>query len=159
MTASLYDVTKRGFIGGTIGTASVGAPPAPRRPPPAQAHQHRRQQNRLTSFSKSTAIACLEPRTSLLDALRENVGLMGTETGCDRGACGACTVQVDGRRVVSCLTLAAHCHGKSITTIEGLAIGDTSHHAEIHEWMSGNICRCRAHPNIVAAIRDVSLAD
>ena len=134
----------------------------------------------------------IEPRTSLLDALREFAGLTGTKKGCDRGACGACTVHVDGRRVVSCLTLAARCQGKAITTIEGLAVGDELHpmqaafiahdglqcgyctpgqimsavalvdegHAgsddEIREWMSGNICRCGAYPNIVAAVRQVA---
>jgi xanthine dehydrogenase YagT iron-sulfur-binding subunit len=132
----------------------------------------------------------VEPRTSLLDALREHAGLTGTKKGCDRGACGACTVHIDGRRVLSCLTLAARCQGKAITTIEGLAGGDELHpvqaaflqhdgfqcgyctpgqimsaaaliqeghtgsDGEIREWMSGNICRCGAYPNIVAAIRD-----
>ena len=69
----------------------------------------------------------VEPRTSLLDALREQIGLTGTKKGCDRGACGACTVRIDDRRVVSCLTLAARCQGKRITTIEGLA-----HNGELH---------------------------
>jgi xanthine dehydrogenase YagT iron-sulfur-binding subunit len=134
----------------------------------------------------------IDPRTSLLDALREQAGLTGTKKGCDRGACGACTVHIDDRRVLSCLTLAARCQGKAITTIEGLAAGDDLHpvqaaflhhdgfqcgyctpgqimsaaalikeghagsDAEIREWMSGNICRCGAYPNIVAAIRDAS---
>ncbi|WP_158742500.1 (2Fe-2S)-binding protein [Acidisphaera sp. L21] len=69
----------------------------------------------------------LEPRTSLLDALREYAGLTGTKKGCDRGSCGACTVHIDGRRVVSCLTLAARAQGKAVTTIEGLASGDDLH--------------------------------
>jgi xanthine dehydrogenase YagT iron-sulfur-binding subunit len=134
----------------------------------------------------------IDPRTSLLDALREQAGLTGTKKGCDRGACGACTVHIDGRRVLSCLTLAARCQGKAITTIEGLSAGEDLHpvqaaflhhdgfqcgyctpgqimsgaalikeghagsDAEIREWMSGNICRCGAYPNIVAAIRDAS---
>jgi xanthine dehydrogenase YagT iron-sulfur-binding subunit len=134
----------------------------------------------------------VEPRTSLLDALREQAGLTGTKKGCDRGACGACTVHIDGRRVVSCLTLAARCQNRAITTIEGLAVNGELHpmqaaflhhdglqcgyctpgqimsavalmheghggsDAEIREWMSGNICRCGAYPNIVAAIRDVA---
>jgi xanthine dehydrogenase YagT iron-sulfur-binding subunit len=134
----------------------------------------------------------VEPRTSLLDALREQAGLTGTKKGCDRGACGACTVHIDGRRVVSCLTLAARCQNRAITTIEGLAVngelhpmqsaflhhdglqcgyctpgqimsavalmqeGHSGSDAEVREWMSGNICRCGAYPNIVAAIRDVA---
>ena len=134
----------------------------------------------------------VDPRTSLLDALREQAGLTGTKKGCDRGACGACTVHIDGRRVLSCLTLAARCQGKAITTIEGLGAGNDLHpvqaaflhhdgfqcgyctpgqimsaaalikeghassDAEIREWMSGNICRCGAYPNIVAAIRDAA---
>ena len=69
----------------------------------------------------------VEPRTSLLDALREQAGLTGTKKGCDRGSCGACTVHIDGRRMNACLTLAARCHGKSVTTIEGLATGDELH--------------------------------
>ena len=132
----------------------------------------------------------VDPRTSLLDALREQVGLTGTKKGCDRGACGACTVHIDGHRILSCLTLAARCDGKAIMTVEGLAGENELHpvqaaflrhdgfqcgyctpgqimsavaliqegHAgsdrEIREWMSGNICRCGAYPNIVAAIRE-----
>jgi xanthine dehydrogenase YagT iron-sulfur-binding subunit len=134
----------------------------------------------------------VDQRTTLLDALREYAGLTGTKKGCDRGACGACTVHLDGRRILSCLTLASRCQGKEITTIEGLAAGEKLHpvqtafiehdglqcgyctpgqimsaaalikegHAgsdrEIREWMSGNICRCGAYPNIVAAIRQAA---
>jgi xanthine dehydrogenase YagT iron-sulfur-binding subunit len=143
-------------------------------------------------INDSSVRLSVDPRASLLDALREQAGLTGTKKGCDRGACGACTVHIDGRRVVSCLTLAARCQGKAITTIEGLGAGDDLHpvqaaflhhdgfqcgyctpgqimsavalikegHAgsdtEIREWMSGNICRCGAYPNIVAAIRDAA---
>ncbi|CNF31407.1 Carbon monoxyde dehydrogenase (Small chain)%2C CoxS_1 [Mycobacterium tuberculosis] len=133
----------------------------------------------------------IEPRVSLLDALREHLGLTGSKKGCDQGTCGACTVWVDGRRVLACLTLAVVCDGREVTTIEGLApdgalhpmqrafvdrdafqcgfctpgqimsavaLLDEGHAAddrEIAEWMSGNICRCTAYPNIRAAIRDV----
>jgi xanthine dehydrogenase YagT iron-sulfur-binding subunit len=133
----------------------------------------------------------LEPRVSLLDALREHLGLTGTKKGCDEGTCGACTVWIDGRRVLACLTLAVAAEGHDVATIEGLADGDTLHpmqqafidqdafqcgyctpgqimsavklieegHAStdeaIAEFMSGNICRCAAYPNIRAAIRQV----
>jgi xanthine dehydrogenase YagT iron-sulfur-binding subunit len=133
----------------------------------------------------------IEPRVSLLDALREHLGLTGSKKGCDQGTCGACTVWVDGRRVLACLTLAVTCEGHEVTTIEGLsaegdlhpmqaafidqdafqcgyctpgqimsavALLDEGHAADdgqIREWMSGNICRCAAYPNIRAAIRDV----
>ncbi|RZS36432.1 xanthine dehydrogenase YagT iron-sulfur-binding subunit [Herbihabitans rhizosphaerae] len=134
----------------------------------------------------------VEPRVTLLDALRERLDLTGTKKGCDQGACGACTVLVDGERVNACLTLAIMVRDKEITTIEGLARGDrlspvqeafldrdafqcgyctpgqivsataliaeghTRSAEEIREWMSGNICRCAAYPNIVAAIEDVA---
>src|SRR5499433_2739645 len=131
----------------------------------------------------------LDPRSTLLDVLREHLDLTGTKKGCDQGQCGACTVLVDGRRVVSCLTLAVMQHGASITTIEGLAKDGVLHPLqqafidhdafqcgyctpgqicsaaglmaegkaktadEIRELMSGNICRCGAYTNIVAAIQ------
>jgi xanthine dehydrogenase YagT iron-sulfur-binding subunit len=133
----------------------------------------------------------IDPRVTLLDALREHLHLTGTKKGCDHGQCGACTVLVDGRRIYACLTLAVMHAGSAVTTIEGLAHDDKLHplqaafiahdayqcgyctsgqicsgvgllaenhahsDAEIRELMSGNICRCGAYPNIVAAIRDV----
>jgi xanthine dehydrogenase YagT iron-sulfur-binding subunit len=133
----------------------------------------------------------LEPRVSLLDLLREHLDLTGSKKGCDQGTCGACTVWIDGRRVLSCLTLAIAASGHEIVTIEGLADGDELHpmqrafiehdafqcgyctpgqimsavklieegnattEEDIREFMSGNICRCAAYPNIRAAIRQV----
>ena len=134
----------------------------------------------------------VETRVTLLDALRDHMGLPGTKKGCDHGTCGACTVHIDGQRVLSCLTLTAMAQGHEITTIEGLAQGDALHpvqqafvdcdgfqcgfctpgqimsavacihedhlHSddEIREWMSGNICRCAAYPNILAAVKQAS---
>ena len=134
----------------------------------------------------------VEPRVTLLDLLREQLHLTGTKKGCDLGQCGACTVHVDGKRVLSCLTLAVMTDGKKVTTIEGLASGDDLHpmqeafikhdgfqcgyctpgqimsavaciaeghatsDADIREYMSGNICRCGAYPNIVDAIKEVA---
>jgi xanthine dehydrogenase YagT iron-sulfur-binding subunit len=133
----------------------------------------------------------VEPRVTLLDLLREQLHLTGTKKGCDYGQCGACTVHADGKRVLSCLSLAIMQDGKKITTIEGLAKDDELHpmqdafirhdgfqcgyctpgqimsavaciregHAnneeEIRQYMSGNICRCGAYPNIVDAIKEV----
>jgi xanthine dehydrogenase YagT iron-sulfur-binding subunit len=132
----------------------------------------------------------LDARTTLLDALREHAGLTGTKKGCDHGQCGACTVLIDNRRVLSCLSLAAMADGHDVTTIEGLAKQDGTLHpmqqafidqdafqcgyctpgqilsaiacvheghadsdGQIREYMSGNLCRCAAYPNIVDAIK------
>jgi xanthine dehydrogenase YagT iron-sulfur-binding subunit len=132
----------------------------------------------------------LDVRTTLLDALREHIGLTGSKKGCDHGQCGACTVLVNDRRVLACLTLAASVEGRDVTTIEGLVKADGTLHpmqqafidhdafqcgyctpgqimsaiaciaeghaqsdAQIREYMSGNLCRCGAYPNIVDAIK------
>ena len=144
----------------------------------------------LTVNGKRHVLA-LYLRSTLLDVLREHLDLTGTKKGCDQGQCGACTVLIDGRRVVSCLTLAVTKDGASVTTIEGLAKNGGLHPLqqafidhdafqcgyctpgqicsaagliaegrartpnEIRELMSGNICRCGAYTNIVAAIQQV----
>jgi len=130
------------------------------------------------------------PWLTLLDLLREQLDLIGTKKGCDHGQCGACTVLRNGRRVNACLTLAVMCDGDELTTIEGLADGDTLHpmqqafithdafqcgyctpgqicsavglaregrahsRADIQEGMSGNLCRCGAYSNILAAVEE-----
>ena len=159
----------------------------------------------LTINGTARAIALDDPRATLLDVLRERIGLTGTKKGCDRGQCGACTVLIDGRRMNACLALALSHDGASITTVEGLARAEELHpvqsafirhdgfqcgyctpgqicsatamieeirqgwpsavtadptdkpavaDAEIRERMSGNLCRCGAYDNILAAIRD-----
>jgi xanthine dehydrogenase YagT iron-sulfur-binding subunit len=135
----------------------------------------------------------IDPRTSLLDCLREHASLTGTKKGCDYGQCGACTMHVNGRRINSCLTLAAMHEGDEITTIEGLGEPGNLHpmqasfvehdgyqcgyctsgqimsavallkepcgpaDEDVKELMSGNICRCGAYPNIVAAVQAVRM--
>ena len=133
----------------------------------------------------------IDPRTTLLDCLREHVHLTGSKKGCDHGQCGACTVHINGRRQLSCLAFAALHEGDEITTIEGIGQPEKMHpmqaafvkcdayqcgyctsgqimsavallkepcgpeDADVKEFMSGNICRCGAYPNIVAAIQQV----
>lgn len=147
------------------------------------------------TLNGEAASLSFDARTTLLDLLRQRLQLTGTKKGCDHGSCGACTVHVDGRRVLACLTLAATLDGATVDTIEGLAEADELHpmqsaflrcdayqcgyctpgqimsaagvldegHAgsreEVREWMSGNLCRCSAYPNIVAAVRQAAGAE
>jgi xanthine dehydrogenase YagT iron-sulfur-binding subunit len=193
------------LIAGAPALAQTGVAPgtAPASAPAPAA----RQPMSLTINARRLDLA-LDPRTTLLDALRNEIGLTGSKKGCDHGQCGACTILVDGRRINACLTLAIMHQDDEITTVEGLAEGDVLHpmqeafvahdgfqcgyctpgqicsavgmldevaagwpshassevaqanltlsDAEIRERMSGNLCRCAAYPNIVAAIRDAS---
>jgi xanthine dehydrogenase YagT iron-sulfur-binding subunit len=159
--------------------AAIAAPPA----------QPRDKINFTLRINGQDHLLALEPRVTLLDALRDHVHLTGTKKGCDHGQCGACTVHVDGKRVLSCMSFAVMNEGREITTIEGLAgpggalhpmqqafvdqdafqcgyctpgqimsaiacvkEGHAGNEADIREYMSGNICRCAAYPNIVAAV-------
>lgn len=143
----------------------------------------------LTVNGRPEAVSC-DMRTTLLDLLRERLGLTGAKGGCNQGTCGACTVHVNGRRVLSCLVLAVTTQGLDVRTVEGLLCEDGSLHPmqqafidhdalqcgyctpgqvmsgvacvleghassddDIREYMSGNLCRCAAYPNIVAAVR------
>jgi xanthine dehydrogenase YagT iron-sulfur-binding subunit len=186
--------------------AQSGSAPAVSSSVPAADPQPQRMQVQLQVNGRPHRLE-VDTRTTLLDALRENLRMTGSKKGCDHGQCGACTVLVEGRRTNACLTLAVMHDGQSVTTIEGLAQGDTLHplqqafldrdgfqcgyctpgqicsaagmlaearagmpshvtrdlganvtlgEAEIRERMSGNICRCSAYPNIVAAIKDVA---
>jgi xanthine dehydrogenase YagT iron-sulfur-binding subunit len=186
------NASRRNFL---IATASTAALPAVARAASAKAVLAQDPRNVSAPIGLALRVnggerlVALDIRTTLLDALREHLGLTGSKKGCDHGQCGACTVLVDGRRVLSCLTLAASAEGRDITTIEGLAKPDGPLHpmqqafidhdafqcgyctpgqimsaigcvrewhassdAAIREYMSGNLCRCAAYPNIVAAI-------
>ena len=209
-TRNTFEVTRRTVI--ETGTTALLLTALPRaafaaspiegdEPPPPPVKIELQINGRLHSLT-------LDPRTTLLDALREHLALTGSKKGCDHGQCGACTVLIEGRRINSCLTLAVMHDGQSVTTIEGLAEGDNLHplqtafvehdgfqcgyctsgqicsaigmlaesqlgmpsyvtedltksaaeltDAEIRERMSGNICRCAAYPNIVAAIKQAA---
>ena len=199
-------LSRRRFVG-TAGAATLAMTSQPASAQAAAEPVSMHTENVTLNVNGRRHALDLDPRTTLLDALREHLGLTGTKKGCDQGQCGACTVIVNGQRINSCLTLAVMHADDEITTIEGLANGDDLHpmqaafvrhdgfqcgyctpgqicsavavlaehaagwpsyatadvaaapvltDAEIAERMSGNICRCSAYPNIVAAIRDVA---
>jgi xanthine dehydrogenase YagT iron-sulfur-binding subunit len=200
-----HSLSRRSLLGASAATAlAPTAASAQRARPRALAEQNA--VSVTLTVNGSARNLTLDPRTTLLDALRERLALTGTKKGCDHGQCGACTVIVAGRRINSCLTLAAMHDGDEITTIEGLGTAERLHpmqrafvkqdgyqcgyctpgqicsavavldeiragipshvsadlesialsDTEIRERMSGNICRCAAYPNIVAAIREVA---
>jgi xanthine dehydrogenase YagT iron-sulfur-binding subunit len=213
------DTSRRRFLQSAAAAAALGATPhlyaqtepspAEAAPPPARPVPAPAQPVHLNINGREYVLH-IEPRVTLLDALRDYAGLTGTKKGCDRGQCGACTVLSDGRRINACLTLAVMQEGARITTVEGLASDTTlspvqrafierdafqcgyctpgqlcsatacisefnagtasavTHDvrarpaeltdAEIRERMSGNICRCGAYANIVAAVRDAHAA-
>ncbi len=177
-----------------MATVSTAAAPALARSSTAGAQVAKQSDPRQTidgtfSINGRKHTLALDTRTSLLDLLREHLMLTGAKKGCDHGQCGACTVMVNGRRVLSCLTLAASVQNREITTIEGLAKngelhpmqqafidhdafqcgyctpgqivsavacvneGHANNDADIREYMSGNLCRCAAYPNIVDAVK------
>jgi xanthine dehydrogenase YagT iron-sulfur-binding subunit len=192
--ASSSGISRRNFFMATASTAAYArvlsdtSSARAQGAPPAASPRNRLSVNlRINDRPRQVFV---DPRTTVLDVLREQFSLTGTKKGCDQGQCGACTVLLDGRRVLSCLTLAASVEGRDITTIEGLAGGDGTLHpmqqafidndafqcgyctpgqimsavgcvleghartdADIREYMSGNICRCAAYPNIVLAIK------
>ena len=202
------DVTRRTLLAGSAAAAGIATAPAIAREPVVP----RKSSSRMTpkmpvslTVNGQAETLTLDPRVTLLDALREHLHLTGSKKGCDHGQCGACTVIVNGRRVNSCLTLAVMHDGDQVTTIEGLGSPEKLHpmqaafvkhdgfqcgyctpgqicssvamlgeikdgipshvtedlahvdfsDSEVRERMSGNICRCAAYPNIIAAIREV----
>jgi xanthine dehydrogenase YagT iron-sulfur-binding subunit len=205
-------ISRRAFMQSTVAAAAIAAVPVvpaqPSAPPASGLSDEVGPRTVVLNINARRYVFSLEPRVTLLDALREHAGLSGTKKGCDRGQCGACTVLVNGRRINSCLTLAISHQGDRITTIEGagehpalaamqaaflqhdafqcgyctpgqicsaaalLSEADAGapsavtadvrsgppplSDAEIRERMSGNICRCGAYPNIVAAVRATS---
>ena len=193
------DPDRRKFLSASVSTAAtaafaraLNAEAAPARPSSKSAHEPLDVTIVVNGRERRMA---LDPRTTLLDALREHLGLTGTKKGCDHGQCGACTVLAQGQRILSCLTLAASVQNRDVTTIEGLigargalhpmqqafidhdafqcgyctpgqimsAIacvheGHAGNDTEIREYMSGNLCRCGAYPNIVAAVNDAKTA-
>ncbi len=195
------EVKRRDFLKG-VGMAAatssiVAAQEAdPKSPPPVDKQPSRQKvQTTLTLNGKKKSFD-IDSRTTLIDLLRENEHMTGTKKGCDHGACGACTVLLNGKRVLSCLTLAATINEDQVETIEGISNGDALHplqnaflrcdayqcgyctpgqimsgiacieegHAaksaeEAREWMSGNLCRCSAYPNILAAVRQTAGAE
>ncbi|RYB02000.1 2Fe-2S iron-sulfur cluster-binding protein [Lichenibacterium ramalinae] len=209
-TTGPFRVSRRTVLEGTAALAVLGsvAPEAARAATPAAPGRDASSSVRVPVTLNVNGLDHaleLDPRTTLLDALREHIGLTGSKKGCDHGQCGACTVLVDGRRINSCLSLAAMHEGDRVQTIEGFAEGAALHpiqaafvhhdgfqcgyctpgqicssigmlaeakagmpsvvtadlsgaprlsDVEIRERMSGNICRCAAYPNIVAAIKD-----
>ena len=189
MSEKNHGTSRRGLFRGAAGLASI--PLAARAAPPAAAATVPAGPSEvvLTVNGRDHHLA-MDVRTTLLDALREHMGLTGSKKGCDHGQCGACTIHVDGERVLSCLTLAVTLQGRQVKTIEGLAAADGTLHpmqqafidhdgfqcgyctpgqimsavacvtegnaatdADIREYMSGNLCRCAAYPNIVNAIK------
>ena len=185
-------VNRRRFLGASVSTAAIPfvgkSFEEARSEPLAPAIAESLVSTELTINGAPYWLA-LDVRTTLLDAMREHIGLTGSKKGCDHGQCGACTVHIDGVRVLSCLTLAVAANGHEVATIEGLARADgplhpmqqafvdhdafqcgyctpgqimsaigcvkEGHAADddmIREYMSGNLCRCAAYPNIVSAV-------
>jgi xanthine dehydrogenase YagT iron-sulfur-binding subunit len=187
-------ISRRHFIGAAASSAALPLRGAASGSPSASSEASERQSVTLRINGQDYALS-VDSRTTLLDAVRDHAGLTGTKKGCGHGQCGACTVHVDGRRVLACLTFALMSSGRDITTIEGLTPSGGKLHpmqqafidqdafqcgyctpgqimaavacvqegharsaAEIREYMSGNLCRCAAYPNIVAAIEQARRA-
>ena len=194
------DLSRRGFVAGSgvvmaaLGSALTG-PAARAQDGPTTPAVGAAMLTTTMLVNGHQVSATHEARVSLLDLLREQLHLTGTKKGCNEGACGACTVLLDGARMNACMTLAASCDGRKVTTVEGLAAADgtldavqrafidqdafqcgyctpgqlvsavacireghAGSDAEIAEWMSGNICRCAAYPQIVAAVQQAAAA-
>ena len=192
MKDDFFELSRRGLLSGGVAAASAAtvlrAGPAKAQADDAAVNDQPRLQDITLTVNGEQRRMAVDTRMSLSDLLRERLGLRGTKVGCDMGQCGACTVHIDGKRELSCLTPAVAAAGREVTTIEGLAgtaglhpmqqafidndafqcgyctpgqimsavacvdEGHARTDAEIREYMSGNLCRCAAYPNIVAAI-------
>ncbi len=192
-------ITRRTFISSAAATSAAALPIEALHDLPAKADQASAASSQASRVSVSMRIndqvhaLAVDPRTTLLDAIRDTACLTGTKKGCGHGQCGACTVLLEGRRILSCMTFAVMMEGMNVTTIEGLTKpgarlhpmqqafidhdafqcgyctpgqimsavacvkeGHASSADETREFMSGNLCRCAAYPNIVAAIQQVT---
>jgi xanthine dehydrogenase YagT iron-sulfur-binding subunit len=195
--SSRLGTNRRSFLIATVSTASaplVARTASADATPAKPAANPRKPVDATLTINGREHQLSFDVRTSLLDLLREHLELTGAKKGCDHGQCGACTVLLDGRRVLSCLTFAVAAEGRPVTTIEGLAASGELHpmqqafidhdafqcgyctpgqilsavacvneghadsDADIREYMSGNLCRCAAYPNIVAAVKQAKPA-
>jgi len=155
--------SRRSLLTGATGLAAalpLAAGAAPKPHPPTRRSARMEMTLKINGRDRHLA---LDPRTTLLDALRDHLELTGAKKGCDQGQCGACTVHVDGRRVLACLTLAAAVQGRAVTTIEGLAPGEALHPMQAafieHDAFQCGYCTPGQIMSAVACVHEGHAAD